>query len=66
MNTAQGYMLYVDGKPTKVGMSLQEAQSMAAQFIDKNVPLQIESHVAPASGSLWVYDHSLTSWVEQR
>ena len=61
-----GFMLYVDGKPTDVGRSLEEAQQMATRYVAKRNALRIESAVAPAPSQIWNYNHELSAWVERR
>lgn len=61
-----GYVLYVDGKPTSVGKSLDEAQQMGKRHMSGNRPLRIESAVAPAPSQIWNYDYDIKAWVERR
>lgn len=61
-----GYMVYVEGKATKVGRSPEEAKRLAEEYMPKRCPLKIESSVAPAPTQVWNYDYDNRSWVEQK
>lgn len=59
-------MVYIDDKPTSVVNSLEEAKQLAEPHIVNRLSLRIESLVAPAPSQIWIYDHRITDWVEQR
>lgn len=59
-----GYVLNVNGQPTSVGLSLDEAKNMAVPHMAQHATLQINSAVAPAPTRTWNYDYSIQQWVE--
>lgn len=59
-----GYVLHVNGQPTSVGHSLEEAKASAIQYIASYATLQINSAVAPAPTQTWNYDYEIMQWVE--
>lgn len=61
-----GYVLYVDGRATSVGRSLDEAKHLGNQHMPRKKPLRIESAVAPAPTQVWNYDYDIRAWVERR
>ena len=58
-----GYVLYVDGRETSVGRSLDEAKQLGTQHMSQKKPLRIESAVAPAPTQVWNYDYEMRTWV---
>lgn len=67
MQRARGFVLYVNNQTKAVGISLEEAQRLAAPFIREKRPpqLRIESAVAPAPSQIWNFDHAIGQWVER-
>jgi hypothetical protein len=61
-----GDILYVDERPTPGTNSFDEAKKLAKQYIKTTSPLRIESFVAPERSQIWIYDHEINDWVEQR
>ena len=59
-----GYVLHVNGEPTSVGQSLEEAKASAVRYVASGATLQINSAMAPAPSRTWNYDHELGQWVE--
>lgn len=60
------YMVHIDDKPTSLQNTLDEAKQLAGQCIANRPSLRIESLVAPAPSQVWIYDHQIDDWVEQR
>jgi hypothetical protein len=65
------YLLLVDGKPLEgfIG-SLEQAQTLAKPYMDRNLQLRIESYgeryggkLAPSS--IWRDDYDSEAWVEE-
>ena len=60
-----GYVLYVNGQPTKsVSPTLEGAQEASKQFLNNKQPLRIVSTNAPAPMRAWNYDYAIQKWVE--
>lgn len=61
-----GYLVYVDDNLTAVGKSLDEAKQVGGRYVSDARRLKITSAVAPAPTQVWIYDHSIQMWVEQK
>lgn len=61
-----GYLVYVDDEVTAVGKSLDDAKKVGERYISDARRLKITSAVAPAPTQVWIYDHSIRMWVEQK
>lgn len=60
------HMVYINDKPTSLQNSLDEAKQLAGQYIANRPSLRIESLVSQAPSQVWIYDHHIDDWVEQR
>ena len=58
------YLLYVNGLPHVVVVSLDEAKHRAEAYMVKKLPLEIEEY-SQAGSKKWVYDYGASDWLEK-
>jgi hypothetical protein len=65
MEEVVGYLLYVDGKALGAGKSLEDAKTLAKEYIASD--LRIETRASPPGPvRTWNFDVALDSWVESK
>jgi hypothetical protein len=66
MPSITGCNLYVDGKPTTVAYSLEQARRLAVPYFDNRQTIKVEICVASLPTQVWAYEYDIKAWVLQR